>query len=324
MNEVTQITPATITDKIDWVEGRYWKFGEEESLDDHLHDLFRVDDGGQRTAEPRFDPLNRETKGLMVLGASGNGKTALLMRALRVDPVLTEFKIDQGGNTLFITVPPEATIKKLAEIILGMTGYTKVDAKLRAADAWEIARHRFGLVGIKALVIDECHHILRPGPGRDIPAAIQALKHILQSEHRVALIIAGVPGLKDAILAEPTGETMRRFNELSLSRIRPNTRGAELFGKNFMKSANVIGLQVAEEDALPERILFAEHGQVGKCVELGKEILRAAIARKRDAITLEAAERVFRKSNSGMHMTPFEASDWHVVRAELIAIGWGQ
>ena len=324
MNEVMKMNPTTITEKLDWLKNRYWKFGEEERLDDHLTDLFEVDDDGQRTAEPVYDPLNDETRGLMVLGASGNGKTALLKRALRVDPVLTQFKINQGGNTLFITVPPEATIKKLAEITLAKTGYTQVDAKLRAADAWEIARHRFGLVGIKALVIDECHHILRPGPGRDVPGAIQALKHIMQSEHGVALIIAGVPGLKDAILSEPTGETIRRFDELSLSRIFPNTRGAASFGNNFAKSAKILGLDFAKEDALADRIIFAERGQVGKCVALGKGILRAAITRKQDFITLEAADRVFRKSTSGLDITPFKAAEWDVVKAELNAIGWGQ
>lgn len=324
MNKMMKTEPTTITEKLAWLENRYWKFGEEERLDDHLTDLFKVDDDGQRTAEPVYDPLNDETRGLMVLGASGNGKTALVKRLLRVDPVLTKFKINQGGNTLFITVPPEATIKKLGHMTLSMTGYTKVDEKLKAADAWEIGRHRFGLVGIKTLVIDECHHILRPGPGRDVPGAIQALKHIMQSEHGVVLIIAGVPGLKDAILSEPTGETIRRFNELPLTRILPKSRGAASFGNNFAKSANILGLDFAKEDALADRILFAERGQVGKCVALGKGILRAAITRKQDVITLDAADRVFRKSQSGLDITPFKEAEWDVVKAELIAIGWGQ
>ncbi|ASP20388.1 bacterial TniB protein [Antarctobacter heliothermus] len=324
MKNMTASTPVTISEKLKWLKHRYWKFGDEENFDDYLMDLFEVDDEGHRTAEPRFDPLTRETKGLMFLGASDNGKTAFLMRALRVDPVLREFNIDQGGNTLYITVPPEASIKNLAEIILKKTGYTKVHAKLRAADAWELARHRFGVVGIKALVIDECHHIFRPGAGRDIPAAIQALKHIMQSEHRVALIIAGVPSLKDAILSEVSGETARRFIEFSMARIRPGSRGAATFGRNFVKSANFLGLQVAEEDALPDRILFAEHGQVGASVGLGKEILRAAISRRRDAITLDAAERVYRKSNAGLDMTPFDSAEWDVVKSELTSIGWGQ
>ncbi|MCK8463069.1 TniB family NTP-binding protein [Aliiroseovarius sp. S1339] len=324
MNEMTNFTPVSLNEKLAWLDERYWKFGAERDLEDYLIDIFQMDDDGERTAEPRFDPLTGETKGLMVLGQSGGGKTALMMRALRVDPVLTEFKINQGGNTLYITVPPEATIKKLAEIILAKTGYDKINAKLRAADAWEIARHRFGLVGIKALIIDECHHIFRPGAGRDIPGAIQALKHIMQSQDRVALIISGVPSLKSAILAEASGETMRRFNELSLSGLRPGSRGANTFGKNFMRCAQILGVQVSENDALPQRILFAEHGQIGKSVALGKDILRSVLVRKQETVTLEAAERVYRKSNSGLEMTPFDRAEWDVVKAELTAVGWGQ
>lgn len=324
MNNMTAVAPTTITEKLDWLENRYWKFGAEDGVEDHLLDLFEMDDDGKRTAEPLLDPLTRETKGLMVLGASGNGKTALLRRTLRVDAVLSEFAAGHGGNTLYITVPPDATIKKLAEIILVKTGYTKIHSKLRAADAWEIARHRFGLVGIKALVIDECHHLFRPGSGRDIPGAIQALKHIMQSQHPVALIIAGVPSLKDAILSEESGETVRRFAELSLKRIRSGSKGAKTFTNNFLKSANVLGLKIDDEDALPARILFAEHGQVGKSVRLGKDILQSAIKRKHETVTLDVAESVFRKQNSGIKLTPFDDADWDVVKAELVAIGWGQ
>jgi hypothetical protein len=324
MKNTTTTAPITITEKLKWLENRYWKFGDEENLADNLFDLYEVDDDGRMTSQPRRDPLTGETRGLMVLGASGNGKTALLKRALRVDSILTKFRINHDGTTLFITVPPDATIKKLAEIILAKTGYTKIDAKLRSADAWEIARHRFGLVGIKTVVIDECHHIMRPGSGRDVLGAIQSLKHIMQSDPGVALIIAGVPSLKDAILSEPSGETYRRFQELHLTRIRLGSKAAGLFGKNLMKSAKTLGVELAVEDALPERIIFAEHGQVGKSVALGKEILRDAVSRKRDTISLANADRVFKKSTPGLDMTPFHSADWDVVKAELNAIGWVQ
>ncbi|MEG3662714.1 TniB family NTP-binding protein [Celeribacter halophilus] len=324
MKDMTTSTPVTISEKLGWLKHRYWKFGDEENFDDYLMDLYEVDDDGRMTAEPCCDPLTGETKGLMVLGASGNGKTALLKRALRVDSVLTEFKIDQGGNTLFITVPPEATIKKLAEIILEMTGYARVDTKLRAADAWEMARHRFGLVGIKTVVIDECHHILRSGSGRDVLGAIQSLKHIMQSDPGVALVIAGVSSLKDGLLSEASGETYRRFQEIHLSRIYPGSKSAHLFGKNFMKSANTLGVRADADDEWADRILFAEHGQVGRSVALAKEILRDAITRKRDELSLQHAERVFRKSKPGLDMTPFHTAEWDVVKSELTAIGWGQ
>lgn len=85
-----------------------------------------------------------------------------------------------------------------------------------------------------------------------------------------------------------------------------------------------IAQKVAEEDVIAERILFAEQGQIGKSVALGKDILRAALMRKQDAITLATAERVYRKSNSGLDVTPFDGGDWDAVKTELSAIGWGQ
>lgn len=41
MNDMTSITPVTITEKLNWLEHRYWKFGEEENFDDHLSTFLR-------------------------------------------------------------------------------------------------------------------------------------------------------------------------------------------------------------------------------------------------------------------------------------------
>ncbi|WP_392338275.1 hypothetical protein [Loktanella salsilacus] len=101
MKNTTTTAPITITEKLKWLENRYWKFGDEENLADNLFDLYEVDDDGRMTSQPRRDPLTGETRGLMVLGASGNGKTALLKRALRVDSILTKFRINHDGTTLF-------------------------------------------------------------------------------------------------------------------------------------------------------------------------------------------------------------------------------
>ncbi|MBS4010069.1 MAG: TniB family NTP-binding protein [Roseovarius sp.] len=322
MHETTIITPVTIPEKLKWLEKRYWRFGQDEALSDYLQDLFEVDDEGQMTAQPRLDPLTGETKGLMVLGASGSGKTAQLMRLLRGSPVLSEFKGENTGNTLVVTVPPEASIKKLAEIFLERTGYTKFDPKIRASDAWDIARVRFPLVGIKTVIIDECQHMLQPGPGKDVRTAIQSLKHMMQSNHGVALIIAGVPELRDAILSEKSGETLRRCRVYQLSKIRAQTNSARLFETSFLRSAETLGVKVRADEAFAERILLAEHGQVGRSITLAKEILRDAVIRKHDELSLEHAGRVFRKINQNVEMTPFHPAAWDTVKGEMEAIGW--
>lgn len=321
---IATATPTTITEKTAWLEARYWRFGMEDELDDQLRDLFVIDDEGDMTDRPRIDPLTGETGGLMVLGRSGDGKTALLKRMLRVNPVLTEMTDKQEGNTLYITVPPDATIKKLAELILARTGYHRVDSRLRSSDAWEMVMHRLALVGIGTVIIDECHHIFRPGPGREVPGAIQSLKHIMQSAGGVAMILAGVPGLRDAILSEESGETFRRFDEFYLNDIERDSDEASDFSKNVKYSAEFLGLTIPDGSALAERILMARNGQIGLSVQLAKKIMADAITRKRTELTLSRAEAVYRKSSRCIGMTPFDAAPWESVQKELRAIGWGQ
>ncbi|WOI28648.1 TniB family NTP-binding protein [Sulfitobacter dubius] len=324
MTDAISITPVTIPEKLKWLESRYWRFGQDEKMSDYIEDLFNVDEQGQMTGEPRHDPLNDEAYGLMVLGESGSGKTAMLQRMLRKSSVLTKFQNDLTGNTLVVTVPPDATIKKLGEIILAKTGYNKIDPRSRATDLWEMAGHRFSIVGIKIVIIDECHHMLQPGPGKDRRTAIQSLKHLMQSENRAALVIAGVPALRDAILSEPSGETFRRCRVYELPKIRTGSNAARLFANNFMMSAEKLGVKVHAKDAFVERILLAEHGQVGRSIALGKEILRDAVIRNRRELVLEHAERVFRKIKGGIEMTPFHPAGWDAVKRELEAIGWSQ
>ncbi|MDE4276771.1 TniB family NTP-binding protein [Phaeobacter gallaeciensis] len=315
--------PTTITEKNAWLEARYWRFGMDDDLEDQLFDLFEIDDKGAMTAQPRVDPLTGESRGLMVLGRSGDGKTALLKRMLRVNPVLTEVTETDEGNTLYITVPPEATIKKLAELILVRTGYQRVDAKIRSADAWEMVMHRLSKFGIRAIIIDECHHIFRRGSGRDVAGAIQSLKHIMQSAGGVALVIAGVPGLRAEILSEESGETARRFQEFYFGDIQPGGKSASEFARNFAYCVKTLGLSVPEGSAMVERILFAQHGQIGRSVELGKLILADAVTRKRTQLSLNRAEVVYRKTDKCIGMTPFQDGDWETVQRELQAIGWG-
>jgi len=44
MNETVHIEAMTISQKLAWLEERYWRFGQDEMLIDHLEDLFGVDD----------------------------------------------------------------------------------------------------------------------------------------------------------------------------------------------------------------------------------------------------------------------------------------
>jgi hypothetical protein len=55
---------------------------------------------------------------------------------------------------------------------------------------------------------------------------------------------------------------------------------------------------------------------------IAKSILRDAIKNKRDALSLEHAEKVYRRLKKARQVTPFKQDKWAVVQKELCALGW--
>ncbi|WP_282026132.1 TniB family NTP-binding protein [Limimaricola cinnabarinus] len=320
MNTLT--ASSSIPEKVDWLAERYWKFSRDERLLESLKGLFVLDKDGELTSEPARDPLTRETAGLMVLAPSGSGKTALLMRAIRATKVLSEVAEGEAGNTMYVTVPAEATIKSLAELIARRAGYGGMTSKIRAHEAWAVARHRLRVAGIKLLIIDEAHHLVRPGPGRDVPGAVQSLKHLLQGDAAVAVILVGVPKLREAVMSDE--ETDRRFEKLPLKPISAGSREAEHFAKCCEWMASSLGLTMAVRDRLPERILFAEQGQLGRAVDLFKETMTRALRARREFPSLEDAEQRFEALYGPREMSPFAPGNWDAVKSELEKSGWGR
>ncbi len=157
-----------------------------------------------------------------------------------------------------------------------------------------------------------------------MPGAIQALKHMVQSDHAVALIIAGVPELREGILKEASGETYRRFDECHLSCIQPGSIEAARFQGCIAKSARELGIYIDPALEFADRVLFAEHGEAGRAVKLVKDSLRRAITKRKPSLDLEDAERIFVKSNGPRDMTPFHPGDWTAVQGELTAMGWAR
>ncbi len=324
MTPANSLSPSSsLSEKIDWLAERHWRFGREDRFEELLTDIFNVDDSGAITSDPKRDPLINETSGIMLLAGSGNGKSTLLGRTLERATVLDErTKKSPTGNTLKITVPPSATVKSIAEKIAELTGYEEIDPKAKVDEAWSIARHRMRKFGIKLLVIDEAHHLLRTGPGRDIPGAVQALKHLLQGDGSVAVILSGVPKLREIILQDP--ETDGRYFKFELDMIEAGSQDAERLSRCIAKSAKELGLFLDPDDKLSERLIFAEHGRVGRTIRLAKETMRQALIKGRDNLRLEDAEASFAKRYGSRSMSPFSPSAWNVVQADLEAAGWVQ
>lgn len=61
-----------------WLQDRYMKSDRDDDFIDALKEILETDADGNLTATPLRVGLPRDTRGLMVLGRSGYGKTSLL------------------------------------------------------------------------------------------------------------------------------------------------------------------------------------------------------------------------------------------------------
>jgi hypothetical protein len=258
----------------------------------------------------------------MLLGNSGTGKSALLKRTLRALPVFELAGRETEGNTLYVTVPPEATIKSLAGRIAKELGYIDISSRAKAYEIWDVARHRMRERGIRLLVIDEAHHLLRKGSGRDVEGAVQTLKSLLQGDWPVAVIVAGVHKLRDALLADR--ETDRRFPKFELSRINDDDMGARAFERSLEICAQQVGLCLAKDGFLADRILFAETGEVGEAIRMAKAVLRRALVQGSAAVTLAHARAEFEEQYGARPLSPFADAEWSIVRKALVEGGWSR
>lgn len=308
--------------RINWLTARYLKNARDNDFQECLREILQVGADGELLPVAVRDPLNGETLGMQVIGESGDGKSVMIERNLSAVAGLVKMTDGTSGNYIHITVSPEATVKSLASDILGKTGYGRVAGRAKAHETWPITRHRLNMLGVALLWIDEGHHLLRGGAGRDVAGSLQTLKNLLQGEGAVAVILSGVPHLEERISADP--ETFRRYR--LRQRLLPITAGGAdmLRFKRFLEACCAkLELSLPEDPSFAERIAFSQKAGLGRSLAFAKATIRRALISRRPAVSLEDARRVWilNGGNDG-EPTPFDPGNWLELRKVLESRGW--
>ena len=302
-----------------WLQARYMKSDRDAEFMDALEEILETDSQGRLTAKPlRVGPM-RETRGLMVLGKSGYGKSTLVIRNLRNEPAIGLTEGDKKGHALRILVEPEATLKGVALAIATAVGYPKFKVGIQTVEAWEIALHRLALREITILWIDEAHHLLTPGPGRDLKVVVRRLKGTLQGPNPVALILTGDPELYNMVL--PDAESDRRFSCLHLLPITTNNDAARL-GRYLDMCCEMVGMGTVADPSFVDRLLVANHRNLGKCIEMTLRTMRRARRRPERQLTLADFRVTHRRQDGNGDLSPFDDDPWPMLKAELERRGW--
>lgn len=302
-----------------WLQDRYMKSDRDDDFIDALKEILETDAQDNLTATPLRVGLPQDTRGLMVLGQSGYGKTSLVKRNLKNQPSIGLTDGNEPGAALYHLVPPEATLKSVAVEIANACGYHKIKDGIQTAEAWDLAMHRLAIKGITILWIDEAHHLLTPGPGRDPKLVVRRLKNNLQGHNAVAMILTGVPGLYDLVL--PDKESDRRFVCLHLEPVTSKHEAANL-SRYLEMCCEKVGVGMVDDPNFVERLLMANQRNLGKSIEMTLRAIRRAQRRPERKLCLEDFRRSQNLQNGRRNISPFDDNPWPLLKAELEKLGW--
>lgn len=316
------LTNAPLAAKVGWVADRYMRNARDDAFQDFLREILVVGEDGAIHPEPVRDPLNGETGALGVFGGSGAGKSVLISKTFERLPFLQRMRDGESGNYIQITVPPEPTIRGLGAAIAAETGYTKFAKRTRVWEVFDVVAHRLAERGVAVILVDEIHHLLRAGPGRDRIGTLQMLKTLLQGRGAVALVLSGIREAEEAISKD--SEMSRRLFRYHLEAARLQGDDTERLATFTSRCCERVGVQPPDDPHFAKRLVLASNGELGQAIRLMKMILRRVLISGGSALTIGEAARYFEmreQMRGALH--PFVSADWEVLHRDLTAHGWG-
>lgn len=299
------VDPGDPSACIAWLRERYMKNPRDQIFEDALKEILETDRNGQLTAAPQRIGLVKETRGILVTGQTGDGKTALIRRNLTRHEGIGLTDGFGPEKALYIRVPAEATLKGVAARILKATGYPKFSSKLNASDLWDMAAVSFASKGISILWIDEAHHMLEIT--KEVPLVLRRLKSLMQGDNSLALIISGVRKLDEKVLTD--GETSERFSRVRLGPIRTDQERRDLRHFIDLCCSHVKIAPVADPELIA-RLEFATHGSIGRSIEYCHSAILRALRRGDGQLVLDDFRRGLDLKRGFTDVGPFDAGDW--------------
>ena len=243
--------------------------------------LTRGPDGAPR---PVTVTRTGETRGVLVVGAPGSGKTEMVGRALDKHPRLQPAQAGGRPHHLSVRVESPATVKSLGLQILQQTGYDVAHGRMVASRIWTLVRHRLALLGIAVLWIDEAHDLFQGGSAFEVQNNLKFLKSLMQGEAAVVLVLSGTDRL--GRIAQVDAQVSRRLSRMVMPAVSEATDGAML-GRILARYCDAAGLAPPAEPDLVPRLVHAGRGQFGRCLTAMLDAIERALRAGHDRLDIQ-------------------------------------
>lgn len=237
----------------------------------HILRLLARDEHGNPTHVAKRWTREGETRGFMLTGAPGSGKSHLVNRTLQKMPAL-EPREDGVPRYIKCSVPSPATFKSMIMQLLKETGYPAASPRKENWLLVQDLRYRLELLDIGVIWIDEAHDLFCA----DRKLILRALKSLMQGGAAVAIILTGTRDLADVIRSDQ--QVKRRFTAMSLPALVEQADGAD-FQTILEQYCDRVGLIPPAERDLIARIFHGARYCFGRAIELLLQALEVAIER---------------------------------------------
>ncbi|WP_419906030.1 TniB family NTP-binding protein [Hoeflea sp.] len=261
-----------------------------------------------RELHGRYRPLDSDrrfkARALLIVGASGSGKTTALedymadfpdMTLEDTCPSLSDDEIERLKDAdirriVYVEAPERTTRRALVATILGAFGY-------RAREHWNTSEviEKIALyaeqMGTQMIFIDEGHHMVNEAKPDATIEVTEFIKSLL-NRVKVQIVIAGLPQLLDIAAPGPKTAQLRRRLQPPMV-LRPYSwvtrSGRTMFSsvlgvmEKMMELPDPSGLSRHD---IAKRIYVATHGEIGMVSKYLSRALSLALARQLRSIDL--------------------------------------
>lgn len=236
---------------------------------------------GERNLLPKARRLTRtgETRGMMLVGAPGSGKSHLMDRTLAKMGQMLESTADTRP-LIACPVPSPATFKSMTLSLLEESGFEDANPRQEAWSLWQMFRHRIGLLGTAVVWIDEAQDLFCA----DRKLILRALKSLMQGDNAVAVILSGTKDLADVIRSD--AQVKRRFTAMVLPDLVEAVHG-DMYRTIMTDYCGRVGLEPPVEADLIGRIFHGARYRFGRAIELLLLAMEFAIEQDDDCLTID-------------------------------------
>lgn len=237
----------------------------------HVRRLLQRGEDGNILAKARHFTKTGETRGMILVGAPGSGKSHLMDRTFTKVGAVLEDTVSTRP-LISCPVPSPATFKSMVLALLEVSGFESPNPRQEAWSLWQMFRHRISILGTAVVWIDEAQDLFCA----DRKLILRALKSLMQGDSAVAVVLSGTEDLAEVIRSD--AQVKRRFTSMVLPEMVEAVHG-DMYRTIMSDYCGRIGLEPPVEADLTGRVFHGARYRFGRAIELLLTAMEFAIER---------------------------------------------